>query len=415
MDGDPYQEATDRDKSFLNVESLDNGRAIIIFDNGCQSSTDALSGCAIMARGEAEARWRRLTHILRNELMDNEAYLAAQLMSEILRDIFSTLADQWKETLRRCSDQVSILEDQVYESPAEPDETRAASLWTNASLWLTLEKLLGEHSDVQYALNSSLAEVVQDTAMKGSWVDFQRLEKLIQEDIIKPTAAMYKSVAYRDSRISLKLNASLWRLSWITFIFLPFTFLVSFFGMNVDTFENNPSIKWYFVAAVCLMAFVFICWYYFKYSPGGEQPIRQRRLYEIFHRDLAETYPQSWTRHGPRADRIPSNWVNRLKWRLLTSWYAPHKLPPKEWSLFDSSGIGMRSRLKLSLTRRWLAEIPPNRQSEPLLDDVELGLMHQLRYDGGIASLLEAGTQVMAAVAVPSIKVPIRKVRNEEN
>lgn len=27
----------------------------------------------------------------------------------------------------------------------------------------------------------------------------------------------------------------------------------SFFGMNVDTFENQPSIKWYFVSAVVLM------------------------------------------------------------------------------------------------------------------------------------------------------------------
>jgi Mg2+ and Co2+ transporter CorA len=59
---------------------------------------------------------------------------------------------------------------------------------------------------------------------------------------------MYKSVTIRDSRQSLELNASVWRLSWVTFVFLPMTFLVGFFGMNVDTFENNPSIKWYFVA-----------------------------------------------------------------------------------------------------------------------------------------------------------------------
>ena len=42
---------------------------------------------------------------------------------------------------------------------------------------------------------------------------------------------MYKSISIRDSRQSLELNASLWRLSWITFIFLPLTFLVGFFGM----------------------------------------------------------------------------------------------------------------------------------------------------------------------------------------
>ena len=67
------------------------------------------------------------------------------------------------------------------------------------------------------------------------------------------TPQMYKSVAIRDTRLSLELNASLWRLSWITFIFLPLTFLSGFFGMNVDLFADDPSIKWYFVAAVVLV------------------------------------------------------------------------------------------------------------------------------------------------------------------
>ena len=64
---------------------------------------------------------------------------------------------------------------------------------------------------------------------------------------------MYKSVSIRDSRLSLELNASLWRLSWITFIFLPLTFLASFFGMNVDLFQNRPSTKWYFISAATLV------------------------------------------------------------------------------------------------------------------------------------------------------------------
>ena len=55
---------------------------------------------------------------------------------------------------------------------------------------------------------------------------------------------MYKSVEIRDSRQSLQLSISMWRLSWITFIFLPLTFTVGVFGMNVDVFENNPSLKW---------------------------------------------------------------------------------------------------------------------------------------------------------------------------
>ena len=52
----------------------------------------------------------------------------------------------------------------------------------------------------------------------------------------------------------------MWRLSWITFIFLPLTFIVSFFGMNVDLFGGDgntyPSVGWYFLAAVLLMIIV---------------------------------------------------------------------------------------------------------------------------------------------------------------
>ena len=89
---------------------------------------------------------------------------------------------------------------------------------------------------------------------------------------------MYKSVEIRDSRHGLQLNTSMWRLSWITFIFLPLTFIVGFFGMvryklhpviyvtislhsqNVDTFSGDPSIKWYFIVAVPLMILVFLGW-----------------------------------------------------------------------------------------------------------------------------------------------------------
>jgi len=55
---------------------------------------------------------------------------------------------------------------------------------------------------------------------------------------------LYKSVAVRDTRLSLELNSSLWRLSWPTFIFLPLTFLSGSFGMKVDVFADNPPIKW---------------------------------------------------------------------------------------------------------------------------------------------------------------------------
>jgi hypothetical protein len=76
---------------------------------------------------------------------------------------------------------------------------------------------------------------------------------------------MYKSVSIRDARLSLELNGSLWQLSWITFIFLPLTFLVGFFGMNVETFKQYPPLKWYFITAAPMMVLILGCWLVFRY------------------------------------------------------------------------------------------------------------------------------------------------------
>ncbi|KAK3995008.1 hypothetical protein QBC44DRAFT_320932 [Cladorrhinum sp. PSN332] len=109
---------------------------------------------------------------------------------------------------------------------------------------------------------------------------------------MKPTSnlldmlQLYKSIAIRNTRISLELNASLWRLSWITFIFLPLTFLSGFFGMNVDIFADNPSIKWYFIGATGVVVFSFLIWLGFKLNEkkqlnrhlGGYRPVKSGQV-----------------------------------------------------------------------------------------------------------------------------------------
>lgn len=66
-----------------------------------------------------------------------------------------------------------------------------------------------------------------------------RFETTIEKwnrDVVKRTEGMldlmYKAVGLRDTQASLQLGQSMARLSWITFIFLPLTFSVGFFGMS---------------------------------------------------------------------------------------------------------------------------------------------------------------------------------------
>lgn len=287
-------------------------------------------------------------------------------MKIILQDIWKSITETWEGFLEVCNNHMSILEDKIYDGPA--DETRAPELWINSSMWLKVERLISIHSAVLKEMQSHLGELSNDPAEGDDWLesstgDMERLSNLVQEDLVKPTASladlMYKSVEIRDSRHSLQLNTSLWRLSWITFIFLPLTFIVGFFGMNVDTFSGNPSIKWYFITAVPMMVFVFIFWYFIKhFLARRRQTPYQRGIYESLFHELAIKYPHLWSHSGPRDVIRPQGYFNRARWNLILYWNSPEKTikaGPVEDSEYD--GLGVWSRCKRILTRRWTSQI----------------------------------------------------------
>lgn len=75
----------------------------------------------------------------------------------ILEDIFKVLSGSWDTLLDLSYDHVSILEDKIYEQPA--DETRAPELWANSSLWLKMEKLMFLHVDIIKELKVRLRDL----------------------------------------------------------------------------------------------------------------------------------------------------------------------------------------------------------------------------------------------------------------
>lgn len=301
--------------------------------------------------------------------------MAVECIKLVLQDIWKSVAESWELLLDVCRLHVSILEDKIYEEPA--DETRAPELWTNSSMWLKLERLISIHSAVVKETQSHLRDLAGELVVEGDWLetgtgDMERLSNMVQEELVKPTASladlMYKSVEIRDSRHSLQLSTSMWRLSWITFIFLPLTFLVGFFGMNVDTFKQDPNIKWYFIAAVPMMALVLILWYAIKhYLASDRQTPYQRGIYEHLFHDLAGKYPRLWSVSGPRNLVRPESAIDRLKWRLVLYWNSPGKTikagPVDEDAQYNDD-LGAWSRCKRNLTRRWTSQI----QNNPISD-----------------------------------------------
>jgi hypothetical protein len=254
----------------------------------------------------------------------------------------------------------------VYENPA--DESRAPELWKNSAQWLKVERVLYIHADLIREMRAILHDLASgDPKDQEPWLGTvpDEMDKLTQQwdrDIIGPTSGlsdlMYKSVGIRDSRHSLQLGLSMWRLSWITFIFLPLTFTVGFFGMNVDTFESNPPIKYWFIVSFPILAAVLLLWYGVKHSlsTSRQNPLR-RGVYEALYHELATDHSSLWTRRGPRPGIVPIGWWNGLKWRLVNQWFSPDKMKP---ALRDpaTEEFGAWSRTKQWLVRRWLTDLP---------------------------------------------------------
>lgn len=191
------------------------------------------------------------------------------VMESVISSVFERVLDVWNHEVALLDVQYSTLEDQIYERPS--DDTHAGELWAFSKRVLEMEKLVKFHSilleDVEASFDNFAERTEPTEWLEQTSKDFEQLGKAILDDFIVPTehmidlvnhglfhagpvevltsVQMYKSVSIRDARQSLELNMSLWRLSWITFIFLPLTFLGSFFGMNLRPLNHFPSLKWY--------------------------------------------------------------------------------------------------------------------------------------------------------------------------
>ncbi|KAF1848280.1 uncharacterized protein K460DRAFT_403573 [Cucurbitaria berberidis CBS 394.84] len=419
-----------QDRYIPKLRTLDNGNTIIIFEN---SQSGSVKDTLIGARQEIESRWRRLTFYLPREEMDNDETLATECMDFILKDIFKAVAYNWDKFLTVCETHVGILEDKIYENPA--DESRAPELWKNSAQWLKVERLLYIHADIAKEMRSYLHELAQSVPKEEEpWLgsvpdEIEKLTGQWERDVIQPTTAlsdlMYKSVGIRDARHSLQLGLSMWRLSWITFIFLPLTFTVGFFGMNVNTFSENPPIKWWFITSIPVLFVVIVLWYAVKHNLASQRQNPMRRgVYESLYYELATEHSTLWTRRGPRPGIVPVGWWGSIKWRLMTSWFGDDKLKLSQNYDPATEEFGAWSRTKRYLVRRWLSELAvmpttvlPQTSQEPG-DLASLQNSSMNKELGALGELLSIATPVAIAELDPTAasrlqkRIPIERLRS---
>lgn len=225
---------------------------------------------------------------------------------------------------------------------------------------------------------------------------------------------MYKSVGIRDARHSLQLGLSMWRLSWITFIFLPLTFIGGFFGMNVDLFQPSgsgyPSIKWYFVAAVPLMLLVVTLYFAFKRADrfDGRANPAERGAYEHIYQDFTAEFPNLWSRYGPRENIEPKGFWSMLKWKLVTYWFDPSRTVAAR-GVSDIDEMSIWARLQRRIARKWLSEL--NIVPESSVTKAELG-------EGGdfstVTELLAVSTPIAMADGDPTAAVYVGSQRSPQ-
>ncbi|KAJ4303717.1 Guanine nucleotide exchange factor lte1 [Kalmusia sp. IMI 367209] len=390
------------------LKTLDNGNTIIIFEH---SQSGSVEDTLIPARQEFEKKWRRLTFYMPKNDMENDGLMVTKCMDFIIRDIFRGLAHNWEKYSNICETHVGILEDKIYENPA--DEMRAPELWTNASLWLKVERLMYLHIDLIKELRNYLHELDNaDPSEDQQWLEssaeeMEKLTTLFQEGVVKPTDnlsdLMYKSVGIRDARHSLQLGLSMWRLSWITFIFLPLTFVSGFFGMNVDTFSENPSIKYFVIAAVTLFAVVIVLWYMMKHTLSSQhQDTLRRGVYERLYLELSSKHPTLWTRRGPRQGIVPVGWWAGVKWRFITRWFSSDRTVLATRPDDNGDGdLGTWSRTKNYLARRWLSTLPVMPRTGAT-SDLDLYLHTEKPDKPTLGELMESITPVSLADGLPT-------------
>lgn len=394
-----------REKYIPKLNTLDNGSTIIVFES---SQSGDVKDTLIGARQEIESRWRRLTFYLSRAEASSDETLTIECMDYLLKDIFQALAYNWTRFLAVCETHVGILEDKIYDNPA--DESRDQELWSNSALWNKVERLIWKHRDMVDDMRNYLHELASgDPKEDEEWLgntpsELERLTNQCERDIINPTKElaelMYKSVGIRDARHSLQLGLSMWRLSWITFIFLPLTFVCGFFGMNVDTFEGNPSIKWFFITAIPVLVTVLILWYGVKHSLSTQRqnPLR-RGVYEALYHDLATDYPHLWTRRGPKDNLTMVGAFDSIKWRLVRRWFGSEKLQKRGEYNPAIDEFGTWSRVKQSLVRRWLPELR-------IVIAETLPQSHK-RQDEQLESVASVGKDLGAVGELMSIATPV--------
>ncbi|KAH6651250.1 hypothetical protein F5144DRAFT_558911 [Chaetomium tenue] len=92
-------------------------------------------------------------------------------------------------------------------------------------------------------------------------------------------------VSLAETRHVTLMSKSMKRLTWISLIFLPLTYVSSLFGMNVDILEPQPPFYYYFPSALVTMVMVLGIWILFKRDETLENKLEKKFAWLVEHKN----------------------------------------------------------------------------------------------------------------------------------
>lgn len=179
--------------------------------------------------------------------------------------------------------------------------------------------------------------------------------------------------------------------------------------MNVDTFEGNPSLKYYFIVSVSFMLFVIVGWYAVKHLLRFKsQVLPKKGIYESFYNEMSDSSPAFWSRYGPRDYILPKGRVDRVKWKLVRRWAAPERTINREVDkkndIDPANDLGTMNRFRRYLMRRWTSQLEETARNKKTisLEDGDISNDGKSEHQSVIAEALAEATEVMVIPATPA-------------
>ncbi|KAI5784884.1 hypothetical protein FPQ18DRAFT_309711 [Pyronema domesticum] len=238
--------------------------------------------------GEGEIMFRSRLFAVLMGATSNVPCHGVQFFCQILQ----RLSFNWKTLLEAAEKTLDGTNDDLLKSKGQSPKNIDALL-NDAQQWTQLEKLLSKHQKTMrkyvklYKTYPFLLDEVRfvKARVKASPLPIDidsvniELEEAMEpfysatpESITKlsqRTAAViqleFNLVSIHEAQKSTSMAASMKRLSWVTFIFLPLSFVGTLMGMNIDLLDGHPGWWWYLVLSIAVLLLVFTGWIVFKY------------------------------------------------------------------------------------------------------------------------------------------------------